>query len=60
MKIHNNNTGETEKRNFKVLCDIKGKKDEIGLKFGDEIIFSSKFEAPYTERNEGGFVIVNI
>lgn len=55
MKIHNNNTGETEKRNFKVLCDIKGKKDEIGLKFGDEIIFSSKFEAPYTERNEGGF-----
>ena len=55
MKIYNNNTGETEKKQFKVLCDIKGKKDDIGLKFGDEIIFSSKFEAPYTERNEGGF-----
>ncbi len=26
MKIHNNNTGETEKRNYKVLCDIKRQK----------------------------------
>lgn len=55
LKVYNNNTRETDKKNFKVLCDIKGKKDDIGLKFGDEIIFSSEFEAPYTERNEGGF-----
>lgn len=55
MKIYNNNTGEIAKKKFRVMCDIKGKKDDIGLKFGDEIIFSSKFEAPYTERNEGGF-----
>ena len=50
-----NNTGETDKKKFKVLCDIKGQKDDIGLKYGDEIVFSSKFEAPYTERNDGGF-----
>ena len=55
LKVYNNNTRKTDKENFKVLCDIKGKKDDIGLRFGDEIIFSSKFETPNTERNEGGF-----
>lgn len=34
---------------------MKGNKEYIGLKFGDEITFNSSFEAPYTERNEGGF-----
>lgn len=52
-KIYNDKGFKKEK--FKVLCDIKGEKDDIGLELGDEIIFSSKFEAPYTARNEGCF-----
>lgn len=50
-----NNTGKVNTERFRVLCDIKGGKDEIRLKYGDEVIFTSKFEAPYTARNEGGF-----
>ncbi len=55
LKVHNEKTKESKVENFRVLCDIKGREDNIGLNFGDEIIFSSKFEAPYTVRNEGGF-----
>ena len=55
IKIYNDCTGKVENRKFKVICDIKGDKNYIGLNFGDEIIFSSKFEAPDVARNEGGF-----
>ncbi len=55
IKTYNKNTSESKKERFNVICNIKGEKNEIGLKFGDEIIIESKFEKPSTERNEGGF-----
>lgn len=55
VKTYNFKTGEVKRKKFNLICDVKGNKEYIGLKFGDEITFNSSFEAPYTERNEGGF-----
>lgn len=48
-------TGKIEKKNIKLLCNIKKSEENIKLEYGDEIILKTTYESPNIARNQGGF-----
>ena len=54
VQIENIENKTKSNKSLNLLCNIK-KQDNISLKYGDKIEFTSIYELPSTKRNEGGF-----
>ena len=54
VQIENIENKTKSNKSFNLLCNIK-KQDNISLKYGDKIEFTSTYKLPATKRNEGGF-----